>query len=174
MAVAGPCAAIIRRERPRKMFIDVGGLGAGVVDRLRELGFGGIVEAVNFGGKPVIEIKDHGGAVNRRAEMWSEMRDWLDAGVGLGKDAGAPVQIPDDDALHADLTGPRYTYDSNQRVRLESKERMRARGVASPNDADALALTFAAPIHETYRAPVPKWLREERREHQRRAGFMAG
>ena len=69
MAVAGLCAAIIRRERPRKMFIDVGGLGAGVVDRLRELG---------FGGKPVIAIKDHGGAVYRRAEMWSEMRDWFE------------------------------------------------------------------------------------------------
>ena len=100
------------------------------------------------------------------------MRDWLDVGVALGYDAGAPVQIPDDDALHADLTGPRYTYDSNQRVKLESKDRMRARGVASPNDADALALTFAAPIHDTAKPRVPAWLREARRE--RRAGWMAG
>jgi hypothetical protein len=161
MAVAGLCAAIIRAERPRKMFIDVGGLGAGVVDRLRELNFGAIVEAVNFGGRPVVELKDHGGAVNRRAEMWSEMRDWLEAGI-----KEAPVQIPDDDALHADLTGPRFTYDSNQRVKLESKEHMRARGVKSPNDADALALTFAAPIHETWRPPTPHWLRAMRRQNR--------
>ncbi len=163
MAVAGLCAAIIRRERPSRMFVDVGGLGAGVVDRLRELNFGSIVEAVNFGGRPVIEIENHGGAVNRRAEMWSLMRDWLDAGL-----TEAPVQIPGDDALHADLTGPRYTYDSNQRIRLEAKERMRARGVASPDDADALALTFEAPVHEPYRPPMPKWLREELREQRQR------
>jgi hypothetical protein len=159
MEVAGLCAAIMRAEKPRKMFIDVGGLGAGVVDRLRELGFGAAIEAVNFGGKPVIAEKDHGGPLNRRAEIWSALRDWLDAGT-----TEAPVQIPDDDALHADLTGPRYSYDSNQRIKLEGKEHMRARGVASPNDGDALALTFAAPVTESYRPTAPQWLREARRE----------
>ena len=49
---------------------------------------------------------------------------------------------------------------------------MRTRGVASPNDADALALTFAAPIHESYHPPTPQWLRAARRGG--RSGFMAG
>jgi hypothetical protein len=56
------------------------------------------------------------------------------------------VQIPDDDALHADLQGPGFKYDSNQRLVIEKKEDMKKRGVKSPDMADALALTFAAPI----------------------------
>jgi hypothetical protein len=149
MEVAGICARIIQEERPRRMFIDVGGLGAGVVDRLRELGFGAAVEPVNFGGKPALPTPDGGGPLNRRAEMWMAMRDWL---------RDPPVAIPDDDALHADLTAPRYSYDSNQRTKLEAKEHMRARGVRSPNDADALCLTFAAPVVERPRVPreVPR------------------
>lgn len=142
MEVAGICARIIRDEAPRKMFVDVGGLGAGVVDRLRELGLGQTVEAVNFGGKPVLPLSEGGGPLNRRAEMWDEMRTWL---------REPPIKIPDDDALHADLTGPRYAYDSNQRLKLERKEDMRKRGVRSPNDADALCLTFAAPVLERER-----------------------
>ncbi len=137
MEVAGICARIIKNEQPRKMFIDVGGLGAGVVDRLRELGHGGVAEAVNFGSTPILPAAHGGGPLNRRAEMWSEMRDWL---------REPPVQIPDDEALHADLTGPRYGHDSHQRLKLERKEDMRRRGVRSPNDADALCLTFAAPV----------------------------
>jgi hypothetical protein len=75
--------------------------------------------------------------------------------------------IPDDDALAADLLGPRFSYDSNQRLKLEGKEQMRARGLASPDAADALALTFAAPIHEPYRPPTPQWLRDARRQAAR-------
>jgi hypothetical protein len=132
MEVAGICAKILKQHSPSMMFIDVVGLGAGVVDRLNELGWGHRIMAVNAGSRA---NKDEA-YVNRRAEMWGEMKHWLD---GI-------VQIPDDDALHADLQGPGFKYDSNQRLVIEKKEDMKKRGVKSPDMADALALTFAAPI----------------------------
>lgn len=134
MEVAGMVAKIIRDEAPARVFVDVGGLGAGVVDRLRELGFGDKVEAVNFGSKPMDPDKYR----NKRAECWDLMRAWL---------AEEPVSIPDLDSLHADLIAPGYKYDSNSRLQLEDKDSIKKRGLASPDEADALALTFAAPIN---------------------------
>jgi hypothetical protein len=84
--------------------------------------------------------------------MWSRSRDWL------MKSGGA--DIPDLDSLQADACGPGYSYDVNQRLLLESKEHMRARGIRSPDDWDAIALTFAEPVHEEVSA-APR---------QRRAG----
>ncbi|MDR5867933.1 hypothetical protein [Halomonas koreensis] len=136
MEVAGIVATIIKKERPAQVAIDVGGIGAGVVDRLEELGYGEIIEAVNFGsaaGDPELYR-------NKRAEMWWEMRNWLDDDM--------PVMIPDRNDLHADLCGPSYKYDSNQRRILESKEDMRKRGLRSPDAGDALALTFAEPVRK--------------------------
>jgi hypothetical protein len=72
---------------------------------------------------------------NKRAEMWTSMRGWLENGA-----------IPDDDALATDLTGVEYGYSQDDKILLEKKEHMKARGLASPDDADALALTFAAPV----------------------------
>jgi hypothetical protein len=135
MHVAGRIALIIKDERPARVFIDVGGLGAGIVDRLVELGFGKVVEAVNFGEAATQDDRYY----NKRAEMWGEMRDWI-------KDRGV---LPDDEVLHADLIGPQYKYDSRGRVKLETKEEMRKRGIASPDRADSLALTFAAPVQST-------------------------
>ncbi len=142
MEVAGRLAHILREERPAKMFIDVGGLGAGIVDRLMELGFGKVIEPVNFGAEATQDDR----YFNKRAEMWGEMKDWL----------RARASIPKDDALHSDLTGPQYSYDSRSRVKLETKESMRKRGVASPDRADALALTFAAPVQST-EVVTEKW-----------------
>jgi hypothetical protein len=115
------------------VFVDVGGLGAGVVDRLRERGYENRLTAVNFGERATAEGK----YLNKRAECWAGLRDWF---------GEPPVQIPDSDTLHGDLTGPRYTYDSSSRVRLERKEDMRRRGLRSPDEGDALALTFAHPV----------------------------
>jgi hypothetical protein len=133
MEVAGICSRILKNHSPAMMFIDVVGLGAGVVDRLRELGWGSKIIAVN-GGEKASKEKNY---LNRRAEMWGEMKRWFQDG---------PVQVPDDDALQADLQGPGFKYDSNQRLALEKKEDMKKRGVRSPDLADAIALTFAAPI----------------------------
>lgn len=123
----------------RMLFIDVGGLGAGVYDRLDELGFvdEGRVCAVDFGGRAINEKR----FVNKRTEIWVEMRDWLQLPGGVDLPDGA-----DGDLLQGELCGPLYTYDSANRYKLERKEDMIKRGLASPNGADALATTFAEPV----------------------------
>jgi len=80
------------------------------------------------------------GPRNRRAEMWKRSKEWLSEPGG--------ADIPDSDALQADACGPTYRYDVNQRLLMEAKEHMRARGVPSPDDWDAVVLTFAEPVHE--------------------------
>ena len=65
-------------------------------------------------------------------------KEWLE-------DVGG-VSIPDSDTLHADACGPTYSYDSLTRLKLEAKDHMQARGVASPDEWDAVALTFAEPV----------------------------
>ncbi len=139
---------IIDNDKPAKVFIDVGGIGGGVVDILRS--WGGVydekVVPVNFGSEPQDEIEylpdgtKSPGPRNRRAEMWKRSKDWL-ADIG-GAD------IPDTDSIHADACAPGYRYDVNQRLLLESKEDMRRRGVRSPDEWDAIALTFAEPVTE--------------------------
>ena len=133
MAVAGLIGDIFNRERPDRVFVDVGGLGAGIVDRLRELGYGNRLTAVNAGERATADDR----FLNKRAECWSNLRDWLNE---------PPVQIPDSDTLHGDLTGPRYSYDSASRLKLERKEDMKRRGLRSPDEGDALAMTFAHPV----------------------------
>lgn len=135
MEVAGMVLAAIKKYSPKAVFIDMGGLGVGVLDRLRELGFGNIVHGVNFGGKPIDKTKYY----NKRAEMWGLMKEWL---------YDQPVQIPDDDDLEIDLCGLHYSYDSMSRLKLESKEDAKKRGIKSPDIGDALALTFAMPVRE--------------------------
>lgn len=142
------CRQFIDEHQPKKMFVDVGGLGAGTVDILQSWGapYDDIVVGVNFGSAPYApnpkdrDGRDCGGYVNRRAEMWGLSRDWLD-------DVGG-VDLPDNDGLQADACGPGYKYDVNQRVQLESKEAMRSRGFRSPDEWDAIALTFAEPVNE--------------------------
>ena len=114
------------------VFVDGGGVGGGVVDRLRQLHLDPI--EVQFGGKP----DDPRKYANKRAEMWGVMRDWLRVGC-----------IQADEALATDLTGVEYGFTADDRLQLERKEDMEKRGLASPDDADALALTFAHPVDDT-------------------------
>lgn len=141
MEVAGYCARLLKNHQPAAMFIDVVGLGAGVVDRLLELGWASQVIPVNGGER----ARDPDHYFNRRAEMWGEMKEWLEQRT---------VQIPDDDALQADLQGPGFKYDSSQRLALEKKEDMKKRGVRSPDLGDAIALTFAEAISATELKPL--------------------
>lgn len=133
MEVVGIVKTIIDEERPEKVFVDVGGLGAGVVDRLRELVDPKIIIAVNAGSSPLDGRK----YFNKRSEMWALCKEWLE-------DAGG-AQIPDSDSLHADLCGIKYKIDSNSRLVMEQKAEMKKRGIRSPDEADALILTFALP-----------------------------
>ena len=129
MTLAAHVALTIEKFHPDAVFID-GGCGGGVIDRLRQLGFE--VFEVNFGSSPL----KTGQYVNKRAEMWGEMSQWL-------RDGGA---LPPDPALRTDLCGVRYSFDTAGRMKLESKEDLKARSGKSPDLADALALTFAVPV----------------------------
>ena len=128
MQLAGTIADMIAKQRPQGVFVDAGG-GAGVIDRLRQLGHR--VTEINFGGKATDEHY-----VDKRAEMWFGMKDWLERG-------GA---IENDPRLKTDLCGPTYWFEANGKVRLESKDDLKARGMSSPDRGDALALTFAMPV----------------------------
>jgi hypothetical protein len=132
MEVTGIVHSLILADKLDKVAIDIGGLGAGVFDRLKELGHGDILVAVNAGSKPLDEKKYS----NKRAEMWGTFGEWL---------LDEPVQVPDCDSLHADVCNIRYSYDSNSRLVMERKEDMKKRGIRSPDEADALCLTFALP-----------------------------
>lgn len=133
MDFAGRVYARIMSERPAVVFVDAG-QGQGVIDRLRDLAPPCPVIEVGFGS----QARNHGmhGYANRRAEMWDELRKWLEAGGG----------IADDYALCQELALPQYSYDGNDRLKLERKEEIRERAGISPDRADALALTFAEPV----------------------------
>jgi hypothetical protein len=155
MEGAGWAKQVIDEHKPARMFIDVGGVGAGVYDRLMEMGYGKVVRAVNFGSSPLEPArvdkdgKPLGGYLNRRAEMWGKSKDWLEEEPG--------VQLPDEDSIQADACGPTYKYDSLTRLQIEKKEDMRRRNVPSPDEWDAIALTFAEPVSPVMtNLPKPK------------------
>jgi hypothetical protein len=117
--------------------VDVVGLGAGVADRLRQLGHR--VIGVNSGSKALNPDK----FINLKAEMWSKMRNWL----------AESAVIPDRPELRDDLLAPRYDFDHAGRLKIESKDDLKARVRFSTDLADALALTFAQPVALARRAP---------------------
>ena len=151
MTLAGRVAVEIDSHRPDAVFID-GGNGAGVIDRLRQLGHD-VIE-INFGGKA-------GDAryVNKRTEMWYEMAEWVRAG-------GC---VPDLPAMRMDLAAPTYHYDAQSRICLESKDDIKRRGLPSPDLGDALALTFAWPV-----APRNRLRAADTLNYQPLEGLQAG
>jgi len=129
MTTVGHVIDAIEEYRPALTVIDEGGLGYGILDRLKEQRYK--VRGVNFGwksSKPVMWG-------NKRAEMWGAMKEWLKT-----------ASIPNDRQLKADLTGPMKKPDSSGTIYLEGKKEMKSRGLASPDAADALAVTFAFPV----------------------------
>jgi len=115
-------------DRPDEICVDTIGLGSGVADRLREMGYN--VRDVN-----VAETSAMNPNANRlRDELWLSVRDWLST---------RGVKIPNDASLRHELVAPRYTFTSTGKIVVESKDLMRKRGMRSPDLADALCLTFA-------------------------------
>lgn len=155
MELVGHASNMIHEEKPDAVFVDAVGVGAGVYSRLAEL----------FPNRQIVRV--HSGAAafekeryaNVRAEMWGKMREWF----------SLEPQIPDSDELAADLCAPGYSYDSARRVLLESKEKMKANGVRSPDFADALALTFFMPVEVRDNEMTPlqqKLARLRKRQHK--------
>jgi phage terminase large subunit len=118
--------------KPQTIFVDVIGVGGGVVDRLRELELPAV--GINVGEMSGVLQK----AVRLRDELWLNVRDWFTTQV---------VQFPaDDPETVEELVAPLVAYQSNGNAKIESKDEMRARGVLdgrSPDGADAVNLTFA-------------------------------
>lgn len=115
-------------KRPASINVDVIGIGAGVVDRLRELGLPAY--GVNVGET----AEDTERFSRRRDELWWLAREWF---------AARDSRIVNDPTLIADLTGPTYKLLSTGKLQIEAKDDMKKRGIASPDVADAFCLTFA-------------------------------
>jgi len=136
MTLAAAIVDAAAEFKPDAIFVDAGGVGGGVVDRLRMLRQP-VIE-VQFGGRADRSMDTESGAVryaNKRAEMWGYMRDWLAGG-----------SIPDDPDLADELTSVQYGYvykDGRDVIILEKKGDMKKRGLSSPDKADSLALTFS-------------------------------
>lgn len=144
MRTASRVAAVFLRLRATMVFVDSGGVGGGVCDRLRQLNIP-IVD-VDFGSKAEHDDANDGAKyANKRAEIWGRMRAWLKVGAIPEKVPGVEISMLDE------LAAPGYglvTRDIGECIQLESKKDMRKRGVKSPNLADALATTFAETIFE--------------------------
>lgn len=113
--------------------IDVGGVGSSPADWLRHNGYP--ANEINFGAAAVNPQRFK----NLRAEMWGRMKEWIGAGGCIPAD---------DEDLVTDLTGVEYGYTPTNQILLEKKEDMKRRGLSSPDNADALALTFAIRVNE--------------------------
>lgn len=130
MASVDIIADEIRKHEPDATFMDIGGVGAGVYDRLKQIGYD--VTDIQFGG-----ASSDPRWLNKRAEMYMRLLNWLNGGGALDRD---PV-------LKADLTCFKYMPSDKGATKLESKEDLKKRGMPSPDRGDALALTFAHPVY---------------------------
>jgi hypothetical protein len=110
------------------MFVD-SAFGAAIVERLSSMGYRNAHE-VNFGGN-----SPDGHCANYRAFMWRQMKDWLVNGA-----------VADDERFAQQLGSPGYHINRSNKLVIEAKQEMQKRGLASPDDADALALTFARAV----------------------------
>jgi hypothetical protein len=112
-------------------FVDSGSMGGPIVDRLKQLGHKNFIE-INFANK----CPDPLHYANMRIWMWAQMREHL----------GTRLAIDADTELEIDLTGPGIHHDKSDRIVLESKDDMEDRGLSSPDDADALCLSYAQKV----------------------------
>lgn len=155
MEAIGWLKSVIDNDKPAKLFIDAGGGGDRLYDIITSWGppYAKIMVLVNFGSPALTAYETlsdgtrKAGPKNRRAEMWSYSRDWLTQVGG--------ADIPDLDSLQADACAPGFHFDPvTQQLILQAKEELEI----SPDEWDAIALTFAAPVHETIEqaeAPEP-------------------
>jgi hypothetical protein len=136
MQLASRVAELYEHYKPAAIFVDEGGVGGGVVDRLRQIGVP--IIGVQFGSKPdrANLVDDATKYANKRSEMWGFMRSDIRNGLAL----------PDDKELSEELVGPHYSFNASDAIQLERKVDMKKRGLASPDIADALALTYAYPV----------------------------
>lgn len=115
-------------KRPKAIFVDLIGIGAGVHDRLLELGLP--VSGINVAEVPSAD--DHYSRL--RDELWFKGRKWLEK---------RHCKLVPDDTLIAELSLPKYSFTSSGKIKVESKDDLKKRYPRSPDVADAFLLTFA-------------------------------
>lgn len=143
-------SSIIREDRPNRMNVDRGSMGANILSSLKAIGpdISDVVRGIDFGGKSKAKLAHphRAGPWNRRAEMYGRFLEWL-------KEGGS---IPDDDDLASDMAAPKMKWRANNDWLLESKSDMKARGLRSNDNSDACALTFASnEFFDTWSRPAP-------------------
>jgi hypothetical protein len=128
-AVVAEYEILVPSQRPQEILVDSIGLGAGVVDRLKELGLP--ARGINVAESPAM-----GGTYrNLKAELWHKAKAWLEQ---------RDCRMPKDEALIAELATVRYSFTSNGKIQIEGKDELKKRGMSSPDRADAFCLTFAS------------------------------
>jgi phage terminase large subunit len=127
-AVVAEYEVLMPSQRPREILVDSIGLGAGVVDRLRELNLP--ARGINVSESPAMGTTYR----NLKAELWHKAKAWLEA---------RDCWMPKDELLVAELATVRYSFTSSGKIQIEGKDEIRKRGLASPDRADAFCLTFA-------------------------------
>ena len=128
-AVVAEYEALMPNQKPREILVDSIGLGAGVVDRLRELGLP--ARGINVAESPAMGTTYR----NLKAELWHKAKAWLEA---------RDCWLPKDESLVAELATVRYSFTSSGKIQIEGKDEIRKRGLPSPDRADAFCLTFAS------------------------------
>jgi hypothetical protein len=127
------------------IYADASGMGMVMCDALAESGW--VVNRVNFGATAY----DNNAYTNRSAEMWYNMAKKIE---------DAEIILPEDEDLTAQLTCRRTITNSKGKLGVESKDSMRARGIASPDRADALALCLSSSnsgLDLTFQIERPTW-----------------
>ncbi len=156
--IAGRARELARLTECPIIKYDSPGVGVGVTSALRRMP-GVQAQGVNPGDRTTRKRWPDGKRakdkfLNLRAEMWWEVREalrrtyqhWLFIN---GEEGGVEhaledlLLLPDHSKLCAELSLPRYFFTTTGKIQIESKKQMAARGVASPDHADALVLTYA-------------------------------
>jgi hypothetical protein len=137
MQTAGEVTNVGRRYGASLIRVDEIGIGAGVVDRLNEMGEFEVV-GVNVSRRAI--YTEH--FANYRAEMFDGLRKRFH---------DKQILIPDNAELISQLTSIRYSFTSSGQLRIEEKRDLRSRGEKSPDMADALALAFASSTGESFK-----------------------
>jgi len=140
--------ALAPSKRPAEILVDSIGVGSGVVDRLQELGLP--VRGVNVAESPSMGDT----YMNLRSELWFKCKAWLE---------DRSCKLPKDDQLIAELTAIRYSFTSSGKMKAESKDEMRKRGLGSPDLADALCLTMASDAATALSGAFKTWRGELKR-----------
>lgn len=155
MQLAARVAEEIDAFKPDMVFVDATGMGWGVVDRLHQMGYKNVI-GVQVGEKAQNESRFR----KLRDELWYRLKEAILDGLSL----------PDDPELESELTSIEYGFDDAQRYQMESKDDIKTRGLPSPDGADAIAVSYFAPVGPTKHKPEGWRKRLSAKGRERRRG----